>query len=92
MNVKYPGRGAPSDVRIPKVMPPPWTNSGWSPMNEKFRGNTDVKSALPARLPPISSSSMNTKFSGPSSNPENVADYLYKEEMSAENNLQKVSI
>lgn len=95
MNVKYPGRGAPSDVGIPKVMPPPWTNSGWSPMNEKFRrslpNGSESKVAIPPRLPPISAAPMNTQYSGiPSTaTPNNLADYLYKKGINTENNLHR---
>ncbi|XP_053396265.1 neurogenic locus Notch protein-like isoform X2 [Mercenaria mercenaria] len=97
MNVKYTGTGVPSDVKVPKAMPPPWLNSGWSPSNEKFHGNIPKDSNLRKTLPPIirpqiGATPMNMKYSGKLPNGSghlNEANYLHKEEVEADKNVNK---
>lgn len=91
MNTKYTGKGVPSDVKIPTAMPPPWQNTGWTPMNEKFRGNLPNDLKAPKSLPPLRhvlSSSMNNKYNGKlpvdSSSPVIMTDYLIKEQLEAD--------
>ncbi|XP_060566069.1 neurogenic locus notch homolog protein 2-like isoform X2 [Ruditapes philippinarum] len=98
MNVKYTGSGVPSDVKVPKAMPPPWLNTGWSPSNEKFSGNLPNEHNPRNKLPPIirppgvAGTPMNMKYSGKlpkGSNTGNMVDYLLKEELEMNNNLNK---